>query len=171
MRMSADLMPGIILVLLGVSLLLRVLLGIDFPIFRVLLAGFLIYTGINLLHDTKKNCNKKHTVWFREQKIVVTPTTSSCFSIGCAKSILDFSSLESGTNAFNVSIFCSSGTVIINKRVPTQIIINSGFASTALPTDDTIIFGNYTYKNHPQTIPALIIRTQVVFGALSVVEI
>lgn len=52
---NSDFIIGTILVVWGGSILLKVFFGIDIPIFKPLVAIFLIYLGFQLLFGTKKN--------------------------------------------------------------------------------------------------------------------
>ncbi|CAN5209001.1 hypothetical protein BH09DEP1_BH09DEP1_5180 [soil metagenome] len=52
---NSDFIIGTILVVWGASILLKVFFGIDIPIFKPLVAIFLIYLGVQMLFGPKQN--------------------------------------------------------------------------------------------------------------------
>ena len=50
MKMGAGVFWGGLLIFIGLALIIRFVFNVDFPVFKVLIAGFFIYLGFTLLH-------------------------------------------------------------------------------------------------------------------------
>jgi hypothetical protein len=171
--MTTNIIAGILLILFGLSILLKTLFGIDLPIFRFLLAGALIYAGISLLSASKKSCStQKKSIFFSDGTIKLSHIDPSCIAIGFGKGIIDCSTVRADSIPLTISITCGAGVLKINKDTPVKIIINTCLANVDLPTNDTVALGSYTYFSHDQMIkPMLIIDATVVLGSLTIVQV
>ncbi|MEX0940782.1 MAG: hypothetical protein WDZ41_05465 [Candidatus Babeliales bacterium] len=68
---------GAFLILLGSSIIIKAIFGIDLPIIRPLIAVFLIYLGISIILSP----SKKKGIVFRNQTIHTPDTHSSTYHI------------------------------------------------------------------------------------------
>lgn len=172
MRMATNVIGGTILILLGLSILLKALFGIDIPLSRFVMAGLLIYAGVSLLSGPKMHCTKedKKNIVFDEQTIMVTGSHPSCFNICFGKVTLDCTDITPSPNSpLMVSVTCGAATIKINKNMPVKIVINTCLANVELPTTDTVAVGTYTYLSHDPLIkPLLTIEATIVMGSLKV---
>ena len=170
--MATNLIGGIVLILLGISLLLKAVFGIDIPLLRFAMAGLLIYAGVSLLSGSKKPCSgaDKKNIFFSEQTVVVNGTQPSCFTVCFGKATIDCTDMTPSPNSpLIASVTCGAATIKIDKNMPIKIVINTCLASVDLPTNDTVAVGTYTYFSHDQLIkPLLTIEATVVMGSLKV---
>jgi predicted membrane protein len=165
---------GAILILLGISVILRVVLGIHFPIFRLLIAILVIYFGIRLLIGAPlcKVNRGAGTVMFKESRIEAT--TAGKYDIVFGKGVIDLTDvkLEKETVKKEVNTVFGAAVIKINPEMPVKIVANSAFASTKFQDGNIITFGKYTYatKSFRETEKHLLVETNAVFGSLEIVN-
>lgn len=163
---------GVLLILLGASILVKVLFNITIPILRIAFALLLVYLGIKILTGGPLFRKGKCSVWFGESKIEAT-SSSEKYDIVFGKGVIDLSkiSLTGGSIKAEINTVFGAGIVKINPELPTQIIVNSAFSGAKMPDGNVISFGKYTYKsaNFKPEENHLFIEANVVFGGLEVV--
>lgn len=164
---------GVLLILLGVSLLLKILFNISIPIFRIAFALLLIYLGIKILlggHGIEK---RKNTVLFNDARIEYSDAFDE-YNVVFGKGVIDLSNISLGNRTIEVKVntVFGEGAIKINPTLPTEILVNSAFAGARMPDGNTISFGNYTYKskNFKEGENHLKITSNVVFGSLKIIE-
>lgn len=164
---------GVLLILLGISIILKVLFNITIPIFRIAFALLLIYLGVKILTGGFGIERKKNTVLFNDSKIEYTESSDE-YNVLFGKGVVNLSnvSLEKKTVEVKVNTVFAEGTIRINPALPTKILVNSAFAGARMPDGNVISFGNYTYKtkSFKENENYLKIEANVVFGSLKVVE-
>lgn len=62
-QFNSDLIIGGLLILWGLSIIIKLIWGIDIPIFKPLVAIFLIYLGLSLLFGPKKTTYYRSTTY------------------------------------------------------------------------------------------------------------
>ena len=172
MRSDKRMIAGLFFLLLGTSILLKVLFKIDLPLVRLCFAVFLIYMGIRMLTGTFTK-------------------PSQVFSQG----VFDFDESEAGLNHYNavfgrrkidltrivldkqdvkveINTVFGESTVLINPAMPITIHTNAVFSEARMPNENMVTFGTLKYstssaKSAPHT---LIVHSNVVFGALRFVD-
>jgi len=164
---------GVIIVLIGLSILLNVVFGIRVPFFRIAFALFLIWLGITLLTGRTYWSREKNKAIFEEKRIdSITP--QSKYDIIFAKGIVDLSkvTLEDKVLKVEVNTVFGSGIIEINPNLPTKIVVNSVFAGASMPDGNSIAFGQYTYKSDSlkEDTSYLLVRAHVVFGGLEIIK-
>ncbi len=164
---------GVLLILLGISIILKILFNITIPVFRIAFALLLIYLGVKILTGGFGIGRKKNTVLFNDSKIEYTESSDE-YNVLFGKGVVNLStvSLEKKTVEVKVNTVFAEGTIKINPALPTKILVNSAFAGARMPDGNVISFGNYTYKtkSFKENENYLKIETNVVFGSLKVVE-
>ncbi len=63
LQFNTDLIIGALLILWGSSIIIKLIWGIDIPIFKPLVALFLIYLGISILFGPKKTAYYRSTTY------------------------------------------------------------------------------------------------------------
>lgn len=164
---------GVIIVLIGLSILLNVVFGIRFPFFRIAFALFLIWLGITLLTGRSTWTREKNKAIFEEKRIdSITPQTK--YDIIFAKGVVDLSKVKLEEKVFKVEVntVFGSGTIEIDPNLPTKIVVNSVFAGASMPDGNTIAFGQYIYKSDSlkEDTSYLLVNARVVFGGLEIVK-
>jgi predicted membrane protein len=178
MKMTWGLFWGIMLVLIGLSLVVKVVFKIDFPIVKIVFAFIFIYLGIKILIGDRPRIFNTH----RDDYSVVFGETSFDniqkdreYNIVFGQGSMDLRQLKPDSNeVFRVKLNTVFGEskVLINKDVPVQIRANSAFGEVSFPNKNSVAFGNSYYASDSlDTSKAYIeIESNTVFGATKVVE-
>lgn len=164
---------GVVLIILGVSAILKSVFHINLPLFRIALSFFLIYIGVSLLFNGFHIKTDKNTVLFDHQRIEFSPSFAEyniIFSSGWVD--LSKSSPSQISEEKEVNIIFSRGEIIVDPELPVKIEIEAAFAGVRLPDGNSLAFGDYTYlsKSYKEGEDHLLIKASVVFGALEVTE-
>jgi predicted membrane protein len=162
---------GVIIVILGLSIIVNVLFGVRIPIVRILFAIFLIWLGITLLTGGSFWSKNKHAAIFEEKKID-TISPSGKYDIVFGKGVIDLSNIVLKDEVYKVEVntVFGSGTIEISKEMPAKVVVNSVFAGASMPDGNTIAFGQYTYKSDSlkDNKNYLLVNASVVFGGLQI---
>ncbi len=178
MKMGASLFWGIILILIGISIIVKIVFNIDFSIFRVIVALVFIYFGIRLFigrdfsfyHDdsdeqlimfAKKNVShidegKEYNVIFGEGRF----------------DLRNVSIPDSGTVHFKLNTIFAGTEILLNREIPVEISSSTVFGGTRMPNTNASAFGTASYKNDTakKGQSKIIIETNTIFGGLQVTE-
>jgi predicted membrane protein len=169
MKMGAGLFWGAILIVLGLSLILRVFF--DISVFRIIIAFVLIFIGIKLLigkNIFNSTCDENH-IFSGERVYKAMPHNNSEYNNVFSKTLYDFREVDSlKTTRTKVSFNTVFGDteILLPKGINVQVKVDAVFASAKLPNGNTIAFGtaNYTSENFDASAPQLIVEANVVFG-------
>ncbi len=170
--MFSNFIWGILLVLLGSSLLVKSIFGIAIPIFRIVGGCILVYAGLCMITDIspKKLLKNEGTIRFEKKVIndVSSLKSENHFSVLFGEGIIDLSDLTNEMEPKKVKIDTVFGntTLKINPNIPTKVTVKAGFGNVRLPEKEfTLNFGEYTYYTHDQAIkPKLTVKVDVAFG-------
>lgn len=166
---SSEIFWGSILIIFGLSVLIKAIFGIDLPLMRVIFGGLLIYLGFSMVTSWKNysHCGKNsRTIWF--STISTTPDTiKSEYRVSFSSIRIDLRSvpIDQIPSKIFIDAHCSSVLLITNPDVPTLINIDARFASTKLPNNETVAVGNTVYMTHDQQVkPVLEISANLVMS-------
>ena len=174
--MSTSLFWGIVLIIIGLSLILKIVFNIEFSIFRVLFAFFLIYFGIKLFIGKDftlfPDANKDNQVLFSE-KTIKTVENSKEYNVIFAGSKFDLREMsfpDSLTLRIKINTVFGGSQILVNPNVPIQVNSNTVFAGTKMPDGNTSAFGSLNYETDTakRGKAKLIIETNTVFGGLQI---
>lgn len=165
---------GILLVLFGVSIIVKILFHIHIPFVRIFIALMIIYFGIRILvggswhhHSRCNNSFGSSTVNImagdREYKTVFGATT------------IDATQPVTGTlpERFSCQTVFGETKIMVSRDIPTIIHAEAAFGEARFPNGNSISFGNTVWKNSAANNSGVIqreIQAKVVFGSLSVLE-
>ena len=172
--MGPSLFWGLLLVVLGLSLIFRIVFNIDFPLFKIFVAFILIFFGLKMLFGSFKTPTfetKESDVVFGEKRFS-NPETDRDYSVVFGKGVYDFRDLDLKGEKQKVKIATVFGATVIKlkKDMPVKIRVESAFAGTELPNGNSSVFGSTTYTSpdfDPEK-PYLDINLDVVFGGCEV---
>jgi hypothetical protein len=165
---------GIILILLGVSIIIRIVFHINVPIVRIVFAFIIIYFGIKLLVGGNwLGCSGSRTA-FGSSTMSISPDRSE-YKVVFGSSVIDATAEVTGSVPERSSIRTVFGQchLTISPKVPTIIRVSSAFGEARLPDGSSVIFGESTYKNaaaREGKSPMREIDANVVFGNFVVTE-
>jgi hypothetical protein len=164
---------GSVLILLGISVIIRVVFHIHIPVFRLVFALVLIYLGVRMLFGGFGCRMREHGTWFGHSRVAASGLTEEHSVIfGTA----DIDATGPVTNAkgrdLKINAVMGSCTLRISKNTPTSINISSAFSSVHTPDGSRAAFGESLYRNKAVGSADSVrnIDLRVVFGAVDVVE-
>jgi len=166
--MYNTLLFGVILIMLGLSLLIKTIFGLDLPIFRLLIAGFLLYFGFMTLVGGKPFDQK----WIFFSEKILTPTQPiRQYNIVFGKGIIDLSQISPTIDEHTVKINTIFGETIIktNAQIPTTIQAHVTFGETTLPDTRHLSLGSDTYSSLSNNEKVrLRIESNTIFGSTKI---
>ena len=175
---------GILLVLAGLSILLKIFFGVNLPIFRVALALFFFYLGARMIMGGWDNNNRgaQQGSWksgiLRDHDSVIfgsgefKPEVGSGeirdrFSVIFGEGRVDLRAIPATQDAeIRVSTVFGQTHILLPKNVPVLIRAETVFGESKLPGPTTAAVGRTLYRTPGTVEPKLKIRASVVFGEL-----
>jgi hypothetical protein len=167
---------GLGFIILGTLVLINSFFGLDFPIFKILLALLLIYAGVSILinppqpktiyshgtvHSQQIAFGKRN---FKHDKLAEN------YQISFGQGAIDFreQNIEKPTSV-NIGVTFGNAVLKLDPQVPTLITANASFGKIEFPDNTQISMGSYVYRTHPEEIETLLtIKCNVTFGSLEI---
>jgi len=172
--MGAAVFWGALLIFIGVALVIKVIFNIDFPVFKILVAGFFIFVGIWILFGSFGRFQIKsgpNDVLFAERHYHA-PFDQPEYNVVFGKGVFDFTGVDLSQGPKNVKIgTVFGGSVIrISRDMPVEITADAVFAGAELPGGNTAVFGSASYVTDSFNVDSahLKIKLDVIFGGAEV---
>ena len=172
--MGAGVFWGALLIIIGISLIIRFVFSVDFPVFKVIFALFFIYLGIRILFgsfDILKFNTGQTDVLFNEKEFF-NPEHNKEYNVVFGKGVFNFTDLDLSEGSVNVKIGTVFGAseIIIDRDMPVRIEADAVFSGAVMPDGNTAVFGSSSYESQsfsPDT-NHLKIKLDVVFSGVEV---
>lgn len=174
MKMGHALFWGLLLILIGLNIILRIVFNLNFPLLKIIIAFAFIYIGLKILlggsgiFTSSKN---KNDVFFKEQKYSVLSDNND-YNVVFGKGIFDFRNITVSEAKRNIKISTIFGASLIklNNSIPVRIKVDAAFAGVKLPNGNSAVFGNTYFESPGLDIrePYLDIKVEAVFSAVEV---
>jgi predicted membrane protein len=153
---------GILISLIGLSMILRYALNIHFPIVRLFLGIIIILFGLKLIvgHSGRHTFKRHGEVYYRNNSSEIT----ILFSNGT----VDFSRyMDSQKFPKEIAVIFGSATILVPDSLNLDINSTTVFGSTRLPDRSYAGFGedNFSMNNKPGS-PVHMLETSTIFGKL-----
>jgi predicted membrane protein len=173
MKMGAGLFWGIVLIVIGVSIILRI--AFDISVIRIVIAVIFILIGIRMLiskptilYETKEN-----QVIFGERNYNSDPINGSEYNTIFGKTVYDFRNIQSLPEArtkISFNTVFGSNEILLPAELPVKIKADAVFATATMPNGNTVAFGstNYEANTEKKDTSMLVIEANSVFGSLVV---
>jgi len=175
MKMGTGIFLGILLILIGLGLVIKVVFNVEFPIFKFIIAFFFIYIGLRILfgsYDIFHFRTGKNDVIFSETTFKVINDEKKEYNVIFGKAVFDFRKVELKDKPVVVIINTIFGgsEVLIDKDIPLRIKIDAVFAGTTMPGGNSAVFGSSNFKsdNFDENAGYLYIKVDVVFGGVEI---
>ncbi len=170
MRVTASVVSGIILLILGFVLLLSNILGIKINFFRLFPGVVLVILGIVILFG---QFGGHHEVILDRKKIDINESLGEK-NIIFAEGIIDLNDLPKleSTEKIKINVIFGSGRLILNPEIPSVVHASSVFANLELPQHSVSFIGSTEYRlgDIQPNQPFLDIEINVIFGQLEVIK-
>jgi len=165
---------GVVVMLLGLSIILNAVFKIHFPLFKTILALFLIYVGMKMLYGAIRPGYRNH-----EQSAVFGGSSFQPESIkdgekfetvfGSQRIDLRNVQLQPGITAIDVDCVFGSQMIYIPSGVNIRVKGSSVFGSVKFPNGDQLSFGDRNFDEGRETDwPTLMIDADCVFGSITI---
>jgi len=163
---------GVLLLLIGLSVILKAVFHIDFPVLRLAFGLFLIFLGLQLVLGRSLGCGGRPHA-FAESRIA-QPQAEGKYEVLFGKGELDLGGLvwEGKDASFTSNTVFGSTKIKIPAKLPVLIRASAAFAGAKFPDGNLVSFGEYAYKSkaYKEGKPCLRLKASVVFGELNVEE-
>ena len=164
---------GIVIILIGVSIIVRVAFNIEIPVFRIVMGLVLIYFGLSVLTG-RGGCTTKQgkgDAVFTSRTIEAGGETKlrKTYSTVFGSMNLDLSgvTLEKEQTKVKIDTVFGDTKVYLNPDHAITIKGDAVFGKASFPDDSTVSFGSHTYTNEVSgATNTLVIKGDVVFGNL-----
>jgi predicted membrane protein len=174
MKMGTGLFWGIILIVIGLSIIFRIVFNVG--IFRIVIAILIILFGIKVLIG-KPNLffshNDENQVIFGEKFVQSDPANNSEYNTIFGKSVYDFRqiiSLSPGRTKIKVNTIFGDTEILLPESIPVKIKADAVFGSATMPNGNAVAFGTVKYnsENSDTSSTYLYIEGAVIFGSLEI---
>jgi predicted membrane protein len=176
MKMGSSLFWGILLIVIGLSLVIKIVFNIDFPIFKIIIAFIFIYIGIRIMVGSSFRPFGEHKtesdVIFGESHFK-NAQHGRDYNVVFSKGNFDLRDIklnETGPTYVKINTVFGASEVIIRREMPVRIKVDAAFAGAQLPNGNSAAFGStiYTSDSLDLSKPYLDIKADIAFGGLNV---
>ena len=176
MKMGTALFWGLLLILIGFSLIFKIVFNVDFPLLKIIVAFFFIYIGLRILFGSagfsnKKGIGNEENVIFGERKYSTTGKSKE-YNVVFGSGVYDFRDvdLSRGEKRLRISVVFGGAEVKLSRETPVRIRVDAVFSGVNLPDGNSAVFGNSTYESpgFNSDIPHLELKLEAVFGGIDV---
>ena len=162
---------GVMLVLLGISMIVKTLFKIDVPIFRLIFALIIIYWGVKMLFGTSLRKSNDNNVIFDNSRISQVVDGGE-YNVIFGKSVIDLGSIDISEQSaeVEVNVIFGSGEIYLDSEIPAKINVTTVFAESSLPQGSINFIGDHIYKSssYIEGENYLKIELNVIFGSVIV---
>jgi len=161
---------GVVLILAGLSVLIKVFFHVDIPVFRIIFGFLVILFGISILTGQSFCYHDRNSVVFGEHHF--HGNTGNEYNVVFGRGITDLTTLPPGGKTVKVNTVFAENTVYIDPKQPVHIESNAVFAGVILPDGNSAAFGTYNYKSPGLEKAKSYVKIEInaVFGSVQVVE-
>ncbi|MDA3813241.1 MAG: LiaF-related protein [Candidatus Cloacimonetes bacterium] len=164
---------GVMLVLFGISMILRAVFNLDIPIFRIVFALVIIYFGVKLLVGRQAFKGDRNFSMFRSSNVTMSESGGE-YNVIFGQSNIDLSNIDisESSQKVEVNIVFGSGNLLIDPQKPMKISVSTVFADCKLPKRNINFFGDSNFKTpgYVEGENYLKLDIDVVFGNAVIME-
>ena len=180
MRLTFGLVIGVLVVLLGISILARVVFNVEIPLFRTAVALIILFIGVRIIvgawWPAKDVRAGEGSAVFAGQVFTPTETadTHLKYSVVFGTGTVDLTHLtaEGPTRSVQVDTIFGQSLIEVDPSIPYRVEASSAFGEARLPDRQAAVFGSATYQPTDQAAPPhLVVKVTVVFGQATVREL
>jgi len=167
---------GIVLMLLGLSIILKVTFNIKIPVFRLLVAFLFIFIGLKIIFGKSfiKIKNNEADILFSQNTISLSGKIKSEYNIifGGADFIMTKNDIPLNKKNIKINTIFGSTTIHVKDSIPLVVNVNAAFAGAKLPGSNTTVLGtaSYTSPGVSKDQKIYTIEADVVFGSFKLIQ-
>lgn len=179
MKMGSSIFWGVLLIIIGLCLVIKVVFNIDFPVFKVIIAFIFIYIGLKIIlgHNFRPFHEKKTEteVIFGESSFNNVEHDKE-YNVIFSKGNFDLRNIplqEVGPTRVKITTVFGGAKILIDKNKPIRIKTDAVFSGAQMPNGNSTSFGTTLYTSDSLDVskPFLDVKADVVFGGLEIVEL
>lgn len=177
--MGSSLFWGVLLIIIGLSLVIKIVFNIDFPVFKIIIAFIFIYIGLKIIlgHNFKPFHEHKsdNEVIFGESSFNNIEHGKE-YNVIFSKGNFDLRNIplqESGPTKVKITTVFGGARIIIDKNKPIRIKADAVFSGVQMPNGNSTAFGTTLYSSDSLDLskPYLEVKADAVFGGIEVVPL
>lgn len=170
---TVSILIGAALILFGLSIIVKVVFGIDIPLFRVFLAGLLIYWGICLITKPKEVQFGSNRTYVYTARTTDQEKFNKEYTIAFGGGKIDLTNIKESTLPVSIQVNVSFGqaTILIDKNIPTAITAQSTFAHIQIADEDQDVNSVERFHTHPGMEEKVHLFVQAHFAQVTIVKI
>jgi predicted membrane protein len=159
---------GVIIVLIGLSIILREVFHINIPFVRVIFGVLLIYWGVKIISGGfGKGRWIRNNVMFSEAKMGYDGDQRD-YNIVFGNGVIDLFKMDTPTEnkKIDVSVVFGHGNLILNDSIPMKVKMTAVFGSAEAPGKTANGFGESTFTTsaYNENSPHIVVDATTVFG-------
>jgi len=163
---------GAILILLGLSMVLKSVFHIHLPLVRIAFAVIIIWWGVKLLlGNFDSSSSKENTVLFSSEKMM-SDGEDSDYNVIFGSGIVDLRGIDlsEGSKTVKISAVFGGAKILTNPAVPTITKMSVAFGEGRTPEGVVSFLGDRKYANaaYVKGENVLILKADAVFGSIVV---
>ena len=174
--LSSGVFWGLMLILIGLSIILKIIFNIDIPIFRVVIGVLLIYFGMQIIFGSNFLFRKKVTVrnrqgQFREYNLKSGDNQYNVIFGTSRIDLTDRKNLEKD-EIVEINVIFGSAFVYIDPTTPMQIEVNTVFGGATLPDKRFAVIGQEKFQTGDKDYTGNVLYLEVssIFGSVQMIE-
>jgi predicted membrane protein len=159
---------GVIIVLIGLSIILREVFHVNIPFVRIIFGILLIYWGVKIISGGfgKHNWDRNNIV-FNEAKTTYDSDKRD-YNIVFGNGVIDLFRMETPTEKkkIEVTVVFGHGNLILNDSIPMKVKMTAVFGSAEAPGKTANGFGESTFTTtaYNESSPYILVDATTVFG-------
>lgn len=167
---------GLVVILIGLSIILNAVFKIDFPLIRIIFAFVIIAFGFKVLFGgfgLKQTSKKENVVIFSESKSGPDmENLSKEYNAIFGLQTLDLTDLQlTEEREIECNVIFGKMDLIIPQSLNVRVKANAVFGNARFPDAQQVAFGEMTYKQkNPDETPVLYIEGNAVFGQINFIR-
>ncbi len=166
---SSGMFWGVVIILFGLSIILREVFHIHIPFVKILIGLLLVYWGVKMIAGGFMKSGTRNAAVFGASEMQYDARHDD-YDIVFGSGTIDLFKMEVPTQnrKVEVNVVFGNGTLIINDSIPMKIEMNSVFGASVLEDKRINAFGtsNNTTSAYIEGQPHVLLETNVVFGKL-----
>jgi predicted membrane protein len=160
---------GALIVLFGLSIILREVFDIHIPFVKIIFGFILIYWGVRMVFGGFGHTISNNSAVFGNAKMTYDSDQKD-YSIVFGNGTIDLFKMEMPTEKkkVDVSVVFGNGQLIINDSIPMKVKMSAAMGEFVAPDNKLNAIGNSTFTTSTfnENQPYVLVNASVVFGKL-----
>lgn len=173
---SSGVFWGVFLILIGLSIIVKILFNIDIPVFRIVIGLFLVYFGLQVIFGSNfllRRRGRRTKIKSEHYKEYNFQKRSNEYNVVFGRGEIDLTDrINLTSNEYvEINVVFGSALIYIDPKTPTQIEVTTVFGSADLPGRKSAAIGQEKYRTGDDTAGKLLfIDISSVFAGVEVIE-